>query len=101
VQAAPGAFNPHELLTQVLGDVQSASVVQVDLHAAVLQMKVPQEISTGVTQVPAPSHVEAGIWAAVEAHTAALQFLPLSKSAQAPPLQEPVVPQVACAITMH
>ena len=57
MQAAPGAFKPHELLTQVLGDVQSASVVQVDLHAAVLQMKVPQEISPGVTQAPAPSHV--------------------------------------------
>jgi hypothetical protein len=42
VQGAPGAFLPHKLFTQVLGDKQSASEAQVDLQLVPLQMKAPQ-----------------------------------------------------------
>jgi len=99
--AVPGGFRPQELLTQVLGATQSASVVQVDLQAATLQTKVPQEELLGVTQFPAPSHVEAGVCSEAEEHTAGLQFLPLSYWAQAPALHNPVVPHVDCAVTKH
>gem|GEM_PF-4341264 len=97
----PFGFRPQELLTQVLGGTQSASEVHVDLQAAALQTKVPQEALLGVTHVPAPSHVDAGVCSEGEEHTAGLQFLPLSYRAQAPALHVPVVPHVDCAVARH
>jgi hypothetical protein len=76
VQAEPGGLRPQELLTQVLGDTQSLSVLQMISHAAELQMKVPHGWSGGVTQVPRPSHVEAGVSDEPVAQVATLQFLP-------------------------
>jgi hypothetical protein len=94
VQAAPSAFSPHELPAQVLGDTQSLSCLQTELHAPLAQAKVPQEAVLGVEQVPLPSHLEAAMAEDEVGQLAALQLVPLSKLAQAPPMQRPVVPQV-------
>ena len=61
MQAVPTGFKPQELPAQVLGGTQSASERQVDLHAAALQMKVPQGTLPGVAQAPTPSQVETGV----------------------------------------
>jgi hypothetical protein len=79
VQAAPLGLSPHELFTQVLGDTQSPSRVQLDKHAVLLQTKVPQGRSAGVTQLPRPSHAEAGLSDDVLAQTGSLQASPLAK----------------------
>jgi hypothetical protein len=81
--------------------MQSASEAQLDLQAPPLHTNDPQLTSTGVMQAPAPSQAEAGVCADLEAHTAFLQFLPLSTWAQAPALHEPVVPQVDGAVALH
>lgn len=101
VQAVPKDFKPQELPTQVLGGTQSASEAQLALHAPPLHTKVPQLRLSGVMQAPAPSQADAGVWDELEAQAAGLQLLPLSKNAQTPPLQAPVVPQVAGALTLH
>jgi hypothetical protein len=52
----------------------------------------------GVLQAPLPSQVEAGVTEDALAQTAALQFTPLSRYAQAPPTQFPVVPQALVVV---
>lgn len=101
VHATLIGLRPQELLMQVLGDLQSESWVQLVLQAVPLHVKVPQSRSFGVTHFPAPSHNEAGVSLVEEEQSADAQFLPLSKYAQAPLLQEPVVWQVDCAVTLH
>ncbi len=53
-------LRPQELFAQVLGGMQSVSLVQVERQALLLQMKLPQEESAGVTQEPLPSQWEVG-----------------------------------------
>lgn len=55
----------------------------------------------GVLQAPLPSQVEAGVTEDALAQTAALQFTPLSRYAQAPPTQFPVVPQALVVFATH
>ena len=64
---------------QLLGGVQSASETQLDLQVVELQMYVPQETSTSVTQAPAPSQIDGGVWAEAVEHSAGLQLSPLAK----------------------
>jgi hypothetical protein len=97
----PVGFFPQELPTQVLGDTQSLSVTQILSHAAELQMKVPQDWFCGVTHVPRPSQVEAGVSDEFVAQLAALQLLPSTTYAHFPDWHRPVVPQVDFAVTAH
>jgi hypothetical protein len=60
-QLAPGGRKPHEPLLQTFGEAQSASAVQVDLHAAVPHLNGKQELCGGVTHAPAPSQADAGV----------------------------------------
>jgi hypothetical protein len=60
-QLAPGGRRPHEPSSHTLGDAQSASAVQVDLHAAVPHLNGAQDVAGGVTQLPAPSQLDAGV----------------------------------------
>jgi len=64
-QIAPSGFRPHDPLLQTPGGAQSASAVHVDLQAATPQRKGKQVIAAGVTQVPAPSQLPAGVRVAV------------------------------------
>jgi hypothetical protein len=101
VQGEPFDLRPQELLTQVLGATQSLSRPQLDMHAPKVQTKVPHDRSAGATQLPWPSQADVGVSDDVLAHTAALQASPLAYTAQAPPRQAPVVPQLGCAVTWH
>jgi len=78
VHEAPFALRPHELLAQVLGDTQSLSLLHEDRQPPLLQRKVPHDVSAGVTHVPRPSQVDAGVCDVVFAQTAALQTVRLS-----------------------
>ena len=98
---APFSFLPHELFTQVLGETQSVSLVQVFIQTLFLQMNAPQLITAGVTQAPSPSQVEAKTSEVAVEHASSLHLLPLATYVHAPPLQSPVVPHVADAVTLH
>jgi hypothetical protein len=82
VQTPPLAWNPHPPLTQIPGQLATG----------------------GVTQSPAPSHVEAGVidvdGAPVE-QTAALHLAPDGHLAHCPAWHWPVVPQVVCTWAAH
>jgi hypothetical protein len=78
VQADPFFLRPHELFRQVLGGTQSLSLTQVDRQLLLRQVKFPQDTVVGVTQLPLPSQVEAGIWDDVPAQLAGLQVVPLA-----------------------
>jgi hypothetical protein len=97
----PAGFFPQELPTQVLGGTQSLSVAQILSHAAELQMNVPHDRLSGVTQVPRPSHVEAGVSEELVAQLEPLQLKPSATYAHLPDLHRPVVPQVDGAVTAH
>lgn len=104
VQAAPFTLRPQDPFTHVLGGVQScASVaaVQLLLHAAFWQAKAPHDWLAGVTQVPAPSQVEAGVTDDEVAQTAGLQRIPLSCTAQVPPRHTPVMPHGNEGLAAH
>jgi hypothetical protein len=101
VHEAPSSLRPQEFPVHAAGEMQSALLVHVDLHAPESQMKLPQARLAGVLQVPLPSHVEAGMAVDVPAQAAALQLMPLSTYAQAPPEQFPVVPQVLGRVARH
>jgi hypothetical protein len=60
-QTAPSGLSPQEPALQEAGGAQSASAVQVDLHAAVPQRKGAHELDIGVMQLPAPSQLDAGV----------------------------------------
>jgi hypothetical protein len=60
-QTAPSGLRPHEPPLQMPGGAQSASALQVDLHAAVPQRNGKHEVAAGAEQVPAPSQVPAGV----------------------------------------
>jgi hypothetical protein len=78
VQAAPFGNRPHDPCTQVLGLMQSLSLRHGILQSVPSQIKVPQERFLGVSQLPFPVHVEAGVTDDVVAHTPSLQRVPLS-----------------------
>jgi hypothetical protein len=59
-QLAPDGLRPQDPALHVAGGAQSASVVQVELQAAVPQPKGKQETAAGALQAPAPSQVAAG-----------------------------------------
>ena len=101
VHEAPFPLRPQELPAQVLGDTQSASVLQVLSHAAELQMNLPQSKAGGVTHAPSPSQAEAGVCEEFVAQAEALQLSPFAKLAHAPALHKPVVPQLVCAVALH
>jgi hypothetical protein len=58
---APSGLRPHDPSLQTPGGAQSASEVQVDLHAAMPQRNGKHEVATGYEQVPAPSQVPVGV----------------------------------------
>ena len=60
-QVAPLDFLPHELFTQVLGETHSLSSLQVVKQAPLAQVKGEQALSGGVTHLPLPSHLDAGV----------------------------------------
>jgi hypothetical protein len=60
-QVAPLDFLPHELFTQVLGETQSLSTLQVVKQAPLAQVKGAHALSGGVTHLPLPSHLAAGV----------------------------------------
>jgi hypothetical protein len=72
VQAAPLDFLPHELFTQVLGETQSLSTLQVDKQEPLPQVKGEHALSGGVTHVPLPSHLDVGVSEDVVEQTEAL-----------------------------
>ncbi len=60
-QTAPSGLRPHEPSTHTPGGAQSASAVQVDLHAAVPQRNGKHEVAAGAEHVPAPSQIPMGV----------------------------------------
>jgi hypothetical protein len=58
---APSGLRPHEPALQTPGGAQSASAVQVDLHALTLHRNGKHELAAGSAHVPAPSHEPAGV----------------------------------------
>src|SRR6185436_2765409 len=74
--------------------------VQVALQAEVPHLYGAHEVEAGVTQVPAPSHVDAGVEVVVPAgHCAAAQGAPRGYFWQAPASHMPFVPQVEAPCT--
>ena len=98
VHCAPLGLRPHEPFTQVLGALQSPSVVQMVRHALPVHMKLPQDRSAGVTHIPVPLQVDAGLADEDDAQVASMQRAPAAQRAQAPPWQRPVVPHVSCTV---
>jgi len=103
VHCAPLALRPHEPVatTQVVGGMQSPSVVQMVRQASPAHLKLPQERSAGVTHIPEPLQVDAGLAAEVDEQLASMQRAPAGHLAQAPPWQRPVVPHVFCTVMAH
>ena len=91
-------MSPHEPPAQTDGATQSASAVHVALQAATPHWKGAHDAERGVTQVPAPSHEEAGVKVAEPAgHFAAPHGVPAANRWQAPASHMPFVPHVAAA----
>jgi hypothetical protein len=82
------------LFTQVLGDKQSVSALQVTSHAAELQMNVPHDCVGGVTHAPAPSQVETRISDELVAQLGSWHLVPRATKAHFPDLHRPVVLQL-------
>jgi hypothetical protein len=76
---APFAFKPQlPLLSQMFGDTQSESPAQAVVHALEAQMNGSHMVLSGVTQVPLPSQVEAGVAEDAVAQLASLQWVSFS-----------------------
>jgi hypothetical protein len=92
---APSGLRPHDPALQEEGAAQSASAVQDDLHTAAPQANGAQELDIGVTQVPAPSQVAAGVNVVpVGGQLAPAQGVPCTYFWQAPAWHLPSVPQL-------
>jgi hypothetical protein len=85
-----------------LGATQSASAVHVPRQVPVVpHLYAPQLVAVDVPQVPAPSHVRAGV-NVVPLQVDAAQVVPMAYSRQAPlPSQVPSLPQVAAPWSVH
>lgn len=96
-QTAPNGLRPHDpALLQEAGGAQSASAVQDDLQTAAPQANGAQELDIGVTQVPAPSQMAAGVKVVpVDGQLAPVQGVPCTYFWQAPAWHLPSVPQLA------
>jgi hypothetical protein len=80
---------------QTAGDAQSATAAQAALHAETPQRKGKQVVAPGVTQAPAPSHVERGVEVVPEAgQLGSPQETPSVYFWHAPASHMPFVPQV-------
>ena len=85
---------------QTFGGAQSASLAQVDLHIATPHLNGKQELAGGVTQVPAPSQVDAGVSVIpLAGQLAAPHGVPCAYSWQAPAAHLPFVAQVPVMLT--
>ena len=63
-QAAPLGLRPHEPISHTAGDEQSVAcvaTVHADLQVPVPHANGKHEVDGGVTQAPAPSHVDSGV----------------------------------------
>lgn len=97
-QATPGPLRPHEPAVQTAGDAQSASAVQLALHAVAPHRKGKQELAAGVTQAPAPSQVEPGVKVVPPlGQLGAPHGVPWANLWHAPAAHMPFVPQVEAA----
>jgi len=98
LHTAPGGLRPQEPALQEAGGAQSASALQDDLQTPVPQAKGAQELDIGVTQLPAPSQVEAGVNVVpVVGQVAPAQGVPCGYFWQAPAWHLPLVPQLVVA----
>jgi hypothetical protein len=100
---APSDLSPQDpALLQEFGETQSASAVQVDLQAATPQVKGAQELAVGVTQVPAPSQLEAGVKVVpLLGQVAPAHGVPCTYFWQAPAWHLPLVPQLGPPWSVH
>ncbi len=95
-QVAPGDLRPHEPPVHTAGGSQSASAPQLALHAEAPQRNGKHELAAGVTQAPAPSHVEPGVKVVpVDGQLASPHGVPCANFWQAPAAHMPFVPQLA------
>jgi hypothetical protein len=87
-------------LLHTAGVAQSASAVQLFLHAAVPQRNGKQELAMGVTQVPAPSQAAPGVNVVVM-QVGSLHGVPFAYFWHAPASHFPSVPQLGAPWSMH
>jgi hypothetical protein len=64
-QTAPSGLSPHDPLLHTPGGAQSASAVQIDLHAFAPQRNGKHDVAAGTAHVPAPSHIPPGVMVVV------------------------------------
>jgi hypothetical protein len=99
---APSGLSPHEPEMQEAGATQSPSATQLDLQAATPHTKGAQELGVGMTQVPAPSQLEAGVKVVpVLGQVAPAQGVPCTYFWQAPAWHLPLVPQLVPPWSAH
>jgi hypothetical protein len=102
LHAAPGDLSPQEPSLHTEGATQSASDVQVALHAAAPHWNGAQEIAAGVTHAPAPSHAEAPVYVVLLAgQVAPAHGVPWGYFWQAPASHMPFVPQLVLPWATH
>ena len=76
-QAAPGGLSPQVPLVQTAGGLHWASVVHEGLHAFAPHWYGKQSVAAGVTQAPAPLHVDSAVNRLVTAgHVGSRQGVP-------------------------
>ncbi len=91
----PLSFRPHDPFVQTAGELQSELALQAFLQADEPHMYGEHDDEAGVTQVPAPSQVDAPVNVTeLVGHAALLQVVPLAYFWHAPAWQRPLVPQL-------
>jgi len=102
-QVRPLLLRPHEPLLQIAGEAQSASVAQEFLHTLTPHWNGKQGPGAGVTQVPAPSQVEAAVKTVVPAgQLEPMQVVPCRYFWQAPlPSHFPSVPHDVAPLSLQ
>jgi len=101
-QVAPGDLRPHRPAAQTAGAAQSASTVQVALHAATPHANGKHDVAMGVTQAPAPSHVAPGVKVVLVAGQLGTPHgVPCAYFWHAPAAHMPLVPHVVASVTAH
>ena len=100
LHGAPGGRSPHVPLLHTAGAAQSASAVQMFLHAATPHRNGKHELAAGVTQVPAPSQAAPGVNVVVT-QVGSLHGVPPAYFRQAPASHFPSVPQLAVPWSAH